>query len=50
MGCNALYRDFMPDALTGVDYGIMHEVYHNGVAYKILVSLEIGQKVLSLSL
>ena len=35
MGCNALYRDFMPDALTGVDHGIMHEIYHKGVACKI---------------
>ena len=31
-GCNALYRDFMPDVLTSVDQGIMHEVYHSGVA------------------
>ena len=45
MGCNALYRDFMPDALTGVDHGIMHEIYHKGVACKIpFVSLETGQK------
>lgn len=34
-GCNALYRDFMPDALIGVDHGIMHEIYHAGVAQKI---------------
>ena len=34
-GCNALYRDFMPDVLTAVDYGIMHEIYHAGVAQKI---------------
>ena len=34
-GCNALYRDFMPDVLTSVDHGIMHEVYHAGVAQKI---------------
>tara|TARA_B100001057_G_scaffold494793_1_gene592134 strand:+ start:555 stop:1394 length:840 start_codon:yes stop_codon:yes gene_type:complete len=34
-GCNALYRDFMPDVLTAVDHGIMHEVYHAGIAQKI---------------
>jgi len=34
-GCNALYRDFMPDVLTSVDHGIMHEIYHAGVAQKI---------------
>ncbi len=34
-GCNAIYRDFMPDVLTGVDHGIMHEIYHAGVAQKI---------------
>ena len=34
-GCNALYRDFTPDVLTAVDQGIMHEVYHAGVAQKI---------------
>ena len=34
-GCNALYRDFLPDALICVDHGIMHEVYHAGVAQKI---------------
>ena len=25
-GCNAIYRDFMPDVLTAVDHGIMHMV------------------------
>ena len=34
-GCNALYRDFMPDVLTAVDHGIMHEIYHAGMAQKI---------------
>ena len=34
-GCNAIYRDFMPDVLTAVDQGIMHEIYHAGVAQKI---------------
>jgi len=33
-GCNALYRTFTPDVLTSVDHGIMHEIYHNGYAYK----------------
>ena len=23
-GCNAIYRDFLPDVLTAVDHGIMH--------------------------
>ena len=27
-GCNALHREFLPDVLTAVDHGIMHEVYH----------------------
>ena len=27
-GCNAIYRDFMPDVLTAVDNGIIHEIYH----------------------
>ena len=34
-GCNAIHRDFMPDVLTAVDHGIMHEVYHAGIAQKI---------------
>mgnify|MGYP005697974337 CR=1 FL=1 len=34
-GCNALYRDFMPDVIVAVDYGIMHEIYHAEVAQKI---------------
>ena len=34
-GCNAIHREFMPDVLTAVDHGIMHEVYHAGVAQKI---------------
>ena len=34
-GCNAIYRDFLPDVITAVDHGIMHEIYHAGVADKI---------------
>ena len=34
-GCNAIHRDYMPDVLTAVDHGIMHEIYHAGVAQKI---------------
>ena len=34
-GCNAIYRDYMPDVLTAVDHGIMHEIYHAGIAQKI---------------
>jgi len=34
-GCNAIYRDFMPDVLTAVDHGIMHEIYHAGIAQKV---------------
>jgi len=33
-GCNALYRDFTPDVLIGVDHGIMHEIYHSGYCKK----------------
>jgi len=32
-GCNALYRDFTPDVLVGVDQGIMHEIYHSGYCH-----------------
>tara|TARA_A100001011_G_scaffold379786_1_gene446241 strand:- start:537 stop:1517 length:981 start_codon:yes stop_codon:yes gene_type:complete len=34
-GCNALHREFLPDVITAVDHGIMHEIYHAGVAQKI---------------
>ena len=34
-GCNAIYRDFKPDVLIGVDQGIMHEMYHSGICEKI---------------
>ena len=34
-GCNAIYRDFLPDVICGVDHGIMHEIYHAGIAEKI---------------
>ena len=34
-GCNAIYREYMPDVITAVDHGIMHEIYHAGVADKI---------------
>ena len=44
-GCNALYRDFMPDVLTAVDHGIMHEIYHAGVAQKIPVYFRDWTKV-----
>jgi len=33
-GCNALYRDFIPDALISVDHGMMHEIYHSGYCFK----------------
>ena len=29
-GCNAVYRDFNPDALIAVDRGMMHEIYRSG--------------------
>jgi len=35
-GCNAIYRDgFRPDVLIAVDHGIMHEIYHAGVAEEL---------------
>ena len=36
-GCNAIYRDYpnLCDVLTGVDHGIVHEIYHAGMAQKI---------------
>ena len=48
-GCNALYRDFMPDVLTSVDHGIMHEVYHSGLAQKIPVYFRDWTKVPAMS-
>ena len=48
-GCNALYRDFMPDVLISVDHGIMHEVYHAGVAQKIPVYFRDWTKVPAMS-
>jgi len=48
-GCNALYRDFMPDVLTSVDHGIMHEIYHAGVAQKIPVYFRDWTKVPAMS-
>jgi len=34
-GCNALYRDFKPDVLIGVDNGIMHEIYQSGFSKEV---------------
>ena len=36
-GCNAIYRDYpnLCDVLTGVDHGMIHEIYHAGMAQKI---------------
>ena len=34
-GCNAIFRDFLPDALIAVDHGIMHEIYNMGLAQQI---------------
>lgn len=32
-GCNALYRDYTPDALIAVDGGMMHEIASSGYIY-----------------
>lgn len=32
-GCNALTRDLLPDVITAVDNGIMHEIFHKGIGY-----------------
>ena len=36
-GCNAIWRDELDkiDVLTAVDNGVIHEIYHNGIAQKI---------------
>ena len=36
-GCNAIWRDELDkiDVLTAVDNGVIHEIYHAGVAQKI---------------
>jgi hypothetical protein len=36
-GCNAIYRDLpnLCDVLTSVDHGMIHEIYHAGMAQKI---------------
>ena len=44
-GCNALYRDFTPDVLVGVDQGIMHEIYHSGYAHNNLCYFRNWSKV-----
>ena len=33
-GCNAIYRDFVPDVLVSVDQATMHEIYHTGYAWE----------------
>ena len=33
-GCNALYRDFIPDVLIATDPGITAEIEHSGYALK----------------
>ena len=35
-GCNALYRDYTPDALIAVDGGMMHEIAESGYIYNNL--------------
>lgn len=48
-GCNAIYREFTPDVLTAVDHGIMHEIYHAGMAQKIPCYFRDWTKVPSMS-
>ena len=31
-GCNALYRDYTPDALIAVDHRMVHQIYWSGYA------------------
>lgn len=33
-GCNALYRDFMPDYLISMDWNIVHEIIQNEVQHR----------------
>ena len=34
IGCNAIYRDFTPDIVVGLDSQIGHEIYRSGYAHK----------------
>ena len=34
IGCNAIYRDFTPDIVVGLDSRIGHEIYRSGYAHK----------------
>ena len=34
IGCNAVYRDFTPDIVVGLDSRIGHEIYRSGYAHK----------------
>ena len=34
IGCNAIYRDFTPDIIVGLDSRIGHEIYRSGYAHK----------------
>jgi hypothetical protein len=36
-GCNALYREFVPDVLVSTDKGISHEIQNSGYAEKHLM-------------
>lgn len=36
-GCNALYREFVPDVLVSTDRGISHEIQNSGYAKKNLM-------------
>lgn len=44
-GCNALYRDFMPDYLVSHDMGIADEIIDNNVHYKTKFYTQHGTKM-----
>ena len=38
-GCNALYRDFIPDNLVAMDYAIVDEILNHQIYYDHLRSI-----------
>lgn len=43
-GCNALYRDFIPDYLISMDFAMVHEILESKVHYKCKFYTQYDQK------
>lgn len=46
-GCNALYRDFVPDYLISMDFNMVDEILQNKVHYKTKFYTQYNDKVLN---